>query len=103
MGESRGVPKERRDRTAVMPPKGSKASKGKAPAKKSAPKKAIAKKSAKKSAKKGSAKKDKVPRPPSAYNLFMKKELPAWKKKNPKADHKEAFAAVAKMWSTKKK
>ena len=54
-------------------------------------------------AKKPAAKKDKKPKAPSAYNLFMKKELPAFKKANPKLDHKAAFAAVAKKWSAKKK
>lgn len=57
-------------------------------------------------AKKNSKKKGKrkgPPRPPSAYNLFMKKELPGWKKLNPKASHREAFAGVAKMWSAKKR
>lgn len=41
--------------------------------------------------------------PPSAYNLFMKAELPKWKAKNPTKDHKEAFTAVAQLWSKNKK
>lgn len=57
---------------------------------------------AKKNSKKNPKKKG-PPRPPSAYNLFMKKELPGWKKLHPKATQKEAFAGVAKMWSAEKK
>merc|ERR1712072_1019170 len=78
-----------------------------APAKKSAKKAAPAKKSAKKTAKKTTAKKgekkDKVKRPPSAYNLFMKSELPKVKKANPKLDHKQAFAKAAGNWKNAKK
>ncbi|KAF8306354.1 hypothetical protein DL93DRAFT_221802 [Clavulina sp. PMI_390] len=44
------------------------------------------------------AEKEKSKRPPSAYNLFMQREMPAWKAKNPDAAHKDAFTAVAKMW-----
>ena len=37
-------------------------------------------------------------RKPSKYNLFMKKELPKYKKAHPKATHQQAFKAVAKSW-----
>lgn len=40
-------------------------------------------------------KKEKVPRAPSAYNLFMKTELAKVKKADPKLDHKEAFTKAA--------
>ena len=33
----------------------------------------------------------------------MKKQMPIWKKKNPKKTHKEAFSAVAKLWKLEKK
>merc|ERR1711934_449392 len=86
----------------------------KAPAKKAAPKKTIKKKSpaakkpaAKKTAKKTTAKKadkkDKKPRAPSAYNIFMKKELEKLKKSQPKLDHKERFKMAAGNWSKNKK
>merc|ERR1711998_648040 len=85
----------------------------KSPAKKAAPEKTIKKKSpaakkpaAKKTAKKTTAKKDakeKKPRPPSAYNLFMKKELDKLKKSHPKLDHKERFKMAAGNWSKQKK
>merc|ERR1712072_1132282 len=93
------------------------APKKKTTAKKAPAKKAIAKKSAKKAApkktakkapaKKGSAKKgdkkEKVKRAPSAYNIFMKKELEKLKKSQPKLDHKGRFAAAAANWSKNKK
>lgn len=75
-----------------------KAAAKKAPAKKAPAKKAIAKKPAAKK-----EKKDKVPRAPSAYNLFMKSELAKIKKANPKMEHKEAFTKAAKNWSANKK
>ncbi|KAF8947549.1 hypothetical protein BGZ47_008694 [Haplosporangium gracile] len=34
----------------------------------------------------------------SAYNTFMKEELPKYKTKNPGVDHKEAFKHVASLW-----
>ena len=40
-----------------------------------------------------------MPRALSAYNIFMKRELAAIKKANPKMDHRAAFTAEAKMWS----
>jgi hypothetical protein len=90
-----------------MPPKAKKPA-AKKPAAKPAAKKPAAKKApAKKAiAKKPAAKKekkDKVPRAPSAYNLFMKSELAKVKKANPKMDHKEAFTQAAKNWSANKK
>ena len=39
----------------------------------------------------------------TGYQLFMKKQMPIWKKKNPKKTHKEAFSAVAKLWKLEKK
>ena len=41
-------------------------------------------------------------RKPSAYNLFMKKELPKYKKKHNDISHKDAFAACAAMWTEQK-
>lgn len=66
------------------------------PAKKPTSKKPPAKKPP---TKKPAAKK----RAPSAYNLFMKKEIPALKKKHPNLPHKEVFAMAAKNWSAQKK
>ena len=48
------------------------------------------------------AEKEKAPRAPSAYNLFMKSELAKVKKANPKLDHKEAFTKAAANWSSSK-
>lgn len=39
-------------------------------------------------------------RPPSAYNLFMKAELPKFKEANPGVSHKDAFKKVAESWKT---
>ena len=64
------------------------------------PKAKAEKKSGKKSAKKD--KKDKVPRAPSAYNLFMKDELVKVKKATPSIDHKAAFTKAAGNWATSK-
>lgn len=47
--------------------------------------------------------KDKTPRPPSAYNIFMKKELTKLKDKHPQMDHKERFKLAANNWSKEKK
>merc|ERR1711998_581323 len=78
-----------------------------APAKKSAKKTPAAKKSPKKkTAKKGTGKKDKkdkVKRAPSAYNVFMKKELDKLKKSHASLDHKARFAMAAANWSKSKK
>merc|ERR1712072_1561577 len=86
-------------------------------AKKAAPKKTIKKKSgAKKPAKKASGKKKatkkksagkgdkkaKVKRAPSAYNIFMKKELAKLKNSMPKADHKERFTAAARTGASRR-
>merc|ERR1711990_1435298 len=92
----------------------------KSPAKKAAPKKTIKKKATpakkkaapakkspkKKTAKKGTGKKDKkdkVKRAPSAYNVFMKKELDKLKKSHASLDHKARFAMAAANWSKSKK
>lgn len=42
-------------------------------------------------------------RAPSAYNIFMKAEIPKVKKSNPKLTHKEAFAKAAGNWQKQKK
>ncbi|KAG0028688.1 hypothetical protein BGZ81_004532 [Podila clonocystis] len=34
----------------------------------------------------------------TAYNEFMKTELPKYKEKHSGVDHKEAFKAVAQLW-----
>jgi hypothetical protein len=47
--------------------------------------------------------KDKTPRLPSAYNIFMKKELTKLKEQNPQMDHKERFKLAANNWSKEKK
>lgn len=39
-------------------------------------------------------------RPPSAYNIFMKEELPKVKAQNPELSHKDAFKKVAESWKT---
>ena len=70
---------------------------------KKAPKKVVKKakgKAVKKA--KGKAKKQGGGKKPSAYQLFMKKQIPIYKKKNPKKSHKEAFSAVAKLWKKQK-
>jgi hypothetical protein len=72
----------------------------KSPAKKSASKKAPAKAIKKSAGKK--EKKEKTPRAPSAYNIFMKSEIAKVKKANPKFEHKEAFAAAAANWGKAK-
>ncbi|KAG0262073.1 hypothetical protein BG011_000348 [Mortierella polycephala] len=36
----------------------------------------------------------------SAYNTFMKEELPKYKAAHVGVDHKEAFKKVASMWKT---
>ena len=41
---------------------------------------------------------NKTKRPPSAYNLYMKSELPKIKKKNHEMSHSDAFTAVARSW-----
>jgi len=38
----------------------------------------------------------------TGYQLFMKEQMPIWKKKNPKKTHKEAFGAIAKLWKLQK-
>ena len=51
---------------------------------------------------KGKAKKQGGGKKPSDYQLFMKKQIPIYKKKNPKKSHREAFSAVAKLWKKQK-
>jgi hypothetical protein len=67
----------------------------KKPAKKVGKKKTVAKK-------KTGGKKQTGGKKPSAYQLFMKKQIPLYKKKNPKKSHREAFSAVAKSWKKQK-
>ncbi|KAJ3073596.1 hypothetical protein HDU98_001191 [Podochytrium sp. JEL0797] len=43
---------------------------------------------------------EKVPRKPSAYNLFMKTELPKVKVADPTLTHKDAFKVAAGNWKT---
>jgi len=42
-------------------------------------------------------------RAPSAYNIFMKKELEKLKTSSPTLDHKGRFAAAAANWTKVKK
>ncbi|KAF7300174.1 hypothetical protein MKEN_01341000 [Mycena kentingensis (nom. inval.)] len=37
-------------------------------------------------------------RPPSAYNLFVKENMPIWKAANEGKSHKDAMAGIAAMW-----
>ncbi len=46
--------------------------------------------------------KEKTKRPPSPYNLFMKKNISELKKNNPSMLHKEAFCQAAKLWNEQK-
>jgi hypothetical protein len=48
----------------------------------------------------GKPQKEKKPRKPSEYNLFVKNYIS--KNKDPKKDHKEIFADAVKAWNTKK-
>ena len=69
------------------------------------PAKKLAKKAGKKKTvakKKTGGKKQTGSKKPSAYQLFMKKQIPLYKKKNPKKSHREAFSAVAKSWKKQK-
>ncbi|KAJ3207643.1 hypothetical protein HDU67_007343 [Dinochytrium kinnereticum] len=45
-------------------------------------------------------KKEKSTREPSAYNLFMKAELPRIKKADANLSHKDAFKLAASNWKT---
>ena len=44
-----------------------------------------------------------MPRKLSAYNLFMKTEIPKVKKANPKLSHKDAFKRAAANYTKEKK
>ena len=48
----------------------------------------------------GKPQKEKKPRKPSEYNIFVKDYIS--KHKDPKKDHKELFADAVKAWNTKK-
>lgn len=37
-------------------------------------------------------------KPITAYQQYMKDQLPIWKSSNPDVPHKDAFSAVAKLW-----
>ncbi|KAK3826858.1 MAG: hypothetical protein JOS17DRAFT_792115 [Linnemannia elongata] len=37
-------------------------------------------------------------RQPTAYNLYIKEELPKYKAAHPNVEHKEAFRQVAYLW-----
>merc|ERR1719353_1794447 len=69
------------------------------PAKKKA---APVKKTVKKTTAKKADKKDKPKRAPSAYNIFMKKELEKLKKSDPSLDAKGRFTKAAANWSKSK-
>ena len=43
-------------------------------------------------------KKDKVPRKPSAYNIFMKKQLGIEKKNSPELKHKDHWKNATAAW-----
>lgn len=51
----------------------------------------------------GKKSKSKSKRAPSAYNLFVQKEMGPYRAKHPNASQKEALSGVAKMWNTHKK
>ncbi|ORY96562.1 hypothetical protein BCR43DRAFT_524632 [Syncephalastrum racemosum] len=42
----------------------------------------------------------KSPRKMTAYNLYMKTQVPKVKTENPELSHKEAFKLAASSWST---
>jgi hypothetical protein len=48
----------------------------------------------------GKPQKERKPRKPSEYNIFVKDYIS--KNKDPKKDHKELFADAVKAWNTKK-
>ncbi|KAJ3070707.1 hypothetical protein HDU98_006254 [Podochytrium sp. JEL0797] len=62
-------------------------------------KRSAAKKEKPEKAEKGE-KVEKAPRKPSAYNLFMKTELPKVKIADPTITHKDAFKVAAGNWKT---
>jgi len=47
--------------------------------------------------------KEKKTRPPSEYNIFMKKYITGEKEKGSKKSHAEIFSAGAKAWTQQKK
>jgi hypothetical protein len=49
-------------------------------------------------AKKAKAAAKKVKRAPSAYNMYMKKQLAILKKKHPRSSHSALFKKAAKSW-----
>lgn len=48
-------------------------------------------------------KKERAPRPPSAYNLFMKDEIKKLKQENPGMDNKKLFAMASSNYTAQKK
>jgi hypothetical protein len=45
------------------------------------------------------AKRERKPREPSPYNVFIREEIPRLKEEHPELNHKEAFKAAAKNWA----
>ncbi|KAF9072806.1 hypothetical protein BDP27DRAFT_389676 [Rhodocollybia butyracea] len=53
-----------------------------------------------KQASKNTAKEPKEKRPPSAYNVFVKEQLPIWKSEHPDVSAKEAMKGVRALWAS---
>ena len=51
----------------------------------------------------GKKKKSRKKRKPSAYNIFMKKEMAKYKKQHPNMEQAKVMKACAKMWKDHKK
>ena len=49
------------------------------------------------------SKKEKVPRKPTPFNLYMKEQIPIVKANNPEIKHSEAFKLAASQWKDSKK
>ena len=49
------------------------------------------------------SKKEKVPRKPTPFNIYMKEQIPIVKAQNPTMKHSEAFTIAAKSWQDHKK
>ena len=47
-------------------------------------------------------KKDKIPRKPTAFQLYMKETIPTVKSENPLMTHREAFSEAAKRYTENK-
>ncbi|KAG8848862.1 hypothetical protein FRB96_000994 [Tulasnella sp. 330] len=46
-----------------------------------------------------SAKEPKEKRAPSAYNIFVKEQMPLWKAAHPTAPHSEAMKGIGEIWA----